>query len=311
MLFTQITGTKPTTNNATNSGTIYELRTGGFKLINPLLDCYEFKQTSLAEYKQLHVKLTQIIAGEIAKKNVESVSLYFRDLNNGPWIGIGENNPYSPASLLKVPYMMAAYYQAQTDPEYLSEKMLFSNQESRFKQSVVDSFSLTNGKSYTIDYLINAMIVHSDNQAKDLVVKSLTDESYFEIFNELGIDIRKQDTSRTVNDFLSVKDYASFFRILYNASFLNKRYSEKALQLLSKTTFKQGIVAGVPDSVVVAHKFGERYYDDTDLKQLHDCGIIYKPKQPYLLCIMTKGKNLETMSKTIATISKLIYSHFK
>jgi len=28
--------------------------------------------------------------------------------------------------------------------------------------------------------------------------------------------------------------------------------------------------------------------------QLHDCGIVYYPETPYLLCVMTKGWNFET-----------------
>ncbi|MDO8560151.1 MAG: serine hydrolase [bacterium] len=57
---------------------------------------------------------------------------------------------------------------------------------------------------------------------------------------------------------MSVKDYASFFRILYNASYLNREQSERALGLMTKTRFRDGIIAGVPAGRPVAHKFGER-----------------------------------------------------
>lgn len=229
-------------------------------------------------------------------------------MNNGPWIGINENEYYAPASLLKVPYLMATLYQAQNDMSFLSRKVKFLYPRDIYNQNLVDGFQLKKGQYYTIEELLEAMIIHSDNEAKNLIMDNLSNESYYELFDELGIDIRKQDTASMSMDFLSVKDYASFFRILYNSTFLTKQMSEKALTILSKSNFDKGIVAGIKNSVVIAHKFGERTLNNTNLKQLHDYGIIYKPQMPYILCVMTRGNNFEQLEKIIADISKIIYN---
>ena len=106
---------------------------------------------------------------------------------------------------------------------------------------------------------------------------------------------------------------AAFYRILFNASYLNRADSEEVLKILSNTTYRNGIPAGVPENVLVAHKFGERYPTNVEnnsqlhMLQLHDCGIIYYPKRPYILCIMTRGDNLETQQTVIAHISSFIY----
>jgi hypothetical protein len=102
-----------------------------------------------------------------------------------------------------------------------------------------------------------------------------------------------------------VKDYGMFFRVLFNASYLSKDSSEKALKLLSESTFTKGLVAGIPSGVSISHKFGERVMGDT--RQLHDCGIVYLPKQPYLLCIMTRGKDFDQLAGVISEISKKVY----
>jgi hypothetical protein len=57
---------------------------------------------------------------------------------------------------------------------------------------------------------------------------------------------------------IRVKDYATFFRVLFNSSYLNKKNSEWVLELLSTTEFNSGIVAGLSPDIQVAHKFGER-----------------------------------------------------
>ena len=44
----------------------------------------------------------QIDAGRI-----RDVSVYYRDLLDGPWFGINESVEYNPASMMKVPVMVA------------------------------------------------------------------------------------------------------------------------------------------------------------------------------------------------------------
>lgn len=80
--------------------------------------------------------------------------------------------------------------------------------------------------------------------------------------------------------------------------------------MLSKTSFKKGLVAGVPKNIMVSHKYGERLYVDSNEAQLHDCGIIYFPQTPYLLCIMTRGENFAELENTIKEISKNVYETF-
>jgi beta-lactamase class A len=112
------------------------------------------------------------------------------------------------------------------------------------------------------------------------------------------------------NNSMSVKDYAAFFRIIYNSSYLERNMSEKALSLLSSVDYKEGLIAGVPSNLVVSHKFGERQAIDKNggtTNQLHDCGIVYYPGHPYLLCVMTKGEKFEELSKIIAKISDIVY----
>ncbi|MCA9370267.1 serine hydrolase, partial [Candidatus Woesebacteria bacterium] len=79
-------------------------------------------------------------------------------------------------------------------------------------------------------------------------------------------------------------DYASVFRILYNATYLSEAMSERALALLAESSYDSGIVNGVPEGTVTANKFG---IDDTEQAQqrlqLHDCGVVYDEPNPYII----------------------------
>jgi len=293
------------TNNKNRSG-LKEIRAGGYRLINPLLDCYELNPARMRNIKQAELKIKDYIATAKQEKNAETISVYFRDLSNGPWMGVNEDSVYSPASLLKVPVLLAALKQAQQNPGYLSQRVVFNPEDvTQFNPNIVGEKHIVLGNSYTIKELMEHMIIYSDNDAQDLLTKNISRENYNDVFLELGIDLSKY---APVDNFMSVKEYASYFRILYNATYLNKDMSEQALTLLSYTKYNNGIVAGVPKGTMVSHKFGERFFPGSNIKQLHDCGIVYKPDRPYLLCIMTRGHDFKEQEEIISTISRIIYN---
>lgn len=273
-----------------------------FNYINPLLEC----DLNIANDKNLNL-LKKDIEQYLSERS-GNYSIYFRDLNNGPWFGINEKEKFSPASLIKVPLMMAYFKLAENNPEIL--KMTIVNQidsHSYYAQQNIKPQTVINlGQSYTIEDLITKMIIDSDNLAYELLLENIDNKLIFQVYSDVGLAIEYENKYNPSGDIISVKDYASFFRILYNASYLNKNYSEKALQILAQTTYKKGLVAGVSSNYKIAHKFGERQYLDNNEVQLHDCGIVYSEK-PYLLCIMSRGSSFDELASSIRKISEMVF----
>lgn len=283
-----------------------EIRQAGYKFINPLLECEVDNSSPILKSSELKIKKN--IQEEIIEKNSDAeIALYYRDLKNGPAFGINEQSQYSPASLLKVPLMIAYYKYAENDPNIFEKEISFNNASPTFTQKFQPGKHIELGNKYTIRQLMESMIKYSDNEATNLLFQNMNSDDLNSIFNDLGInapDLYNPDNS------ISVKDYASFFRILYNASYLNRNFSEQALDLLSTVDYKNGLVAGVPTETLISHKFGERESLSEDkqvVRQLHDCGIVYHPSRPYLICIMTRGKNFENLSDIIVKVSKIIH----
>jgi beta-lactamase class A len=236
---------------------------------------------------------------------VKHVSVYFRDLNAGLVFGINEQEEFIPGSLLKLPLMISVFKKSESNASFLDQSFLFNGGAVENKQFYKPSNPIEVGKVYSVGELIEHAIIFSDNNAA-LLLKELVDENDFvSIYEELGIKVPKN-----AGYTLTVQTYASFFRILYNASFLNKHNSGKALQMLSEAEFSDGLVSGVPSEIKVAHKFGERLSEGQD-NQLHDCGIIYYPEHPYVLCVMTKGSSIPDMAATIKDISKTVFEKVK
>ncbi len=72
--------------------------------------------------------------------------------------------PFVPASLLKVPVMMAYYKQAESDPTLLSKKITFTKSVDQSVEYFA-SATIKPGTTYSVEELIHAMIVNSDNDA--------------------------------------------------------------------------------------------------------------------------------------------------
>ena len=281
-------------------------RQEGYQFINPLLECEISQDQEFKEYISLRKSLESYITEVKSKNIVTEVSVYFRDLNNGPWFGIEEKAEFSPASLFKIPTMITYFKLSESDSEVLNKMLTYDGGEDlNANENIKSEIQLEKGKQYTVDELIARMIIYSDNNARELLGKNIDESVQNQIYEDLGLDI---PGVVSIEDYTSVRNYASFFRILYNATYLSRDMSEKALELLSRIEFDKGLRAGVPEDTLVAHKFGERVYPNGGSNQLHDCGIVYHKKTPYVICIMTRGYEIEQLVSVIKEISSRTYS---
>ncbi|MCX6780283.1 MAG: class A beta-lactamase-related serine hydrolase [Candidatus Magasanikbacteria bacterium] len=279
-----------------------------FQYINPLLTCELGSSVEEKSFTSLKAKINNLINSKITDPKDESVSVYF-DTRDGRWLSINTKAEYNPASLLKVPLMIAAFKIAESEPNFLSKKILYTGQEDHnLEQNYKPAEVMLPNQYYTVDDLVSRTIIFSDNNAMKLLLANMNLkelEVLYNVYTNLGFDPNATE--------IGVKSYASFFRVLYNGTYLSREMSEKAMELLSKTNFSEGIEAGLPGSITLADKFGERNITDTAnqsvQRELHDCGIIYYPDHPYLLCIMTKGKDFDKLSGIIKDVSALVYKN--
>lgn len=236
----------------------------------------------------------------------DNISVYIRDLNNSRWLGVDEDEVYEPSSLLKVLTMMAYLNAAEDKPSILNQSLFYSGKEDP-GQFFKPQNKLPAGY-YSVADLIEQTIIQSDNEAEYALFNAHKDD-FMNTYNTL--ELPQIVSTSTPIDFMSPKAYSVIFRTLYNATYLSQQRSSEALQLLTKTTFKEGIVAGVPAGTTVAHKFGEHTTLRTDgrlvSRELHDCGIVYYPGSPYFLCVMTKGSDFNKLKSVIQNISRITY----
>lgn len=276
-----------------------------YRFTSASLDCAGYTE-SAERLQTLDQKISDARRLYIEAGKATRISVWVRDLESKQYAATRENETYAPASLMKVPLMIAYYKLAEVDPRVLEQALLDNqktdlNASERFSSSSV----LVPGQSYTVSELIRHMIVESDNNAATLLLASINPDFFARTLVDLGIQI---PAGSQAVDFVTVKTYGSIFRNLYNASYLDRDYSEKALELLSGPSSFRGLSLGVPQGTTIADKYGERTSTTaTSTKsELHDCGIIYTD-HPYSLCIMTEGTDFDDLLWVIHSISAVAY----
>jgi len=285
-----------------------------YKFINPYVLTPSYEHMYHQELVNFRKKIEEYCIQEEKEPNIEKISVYFRDMTNGFWFGINEREKFVPASLSKVPMLIAVFQKAMEDPNYMQKELVY---QGSFTETYLSQHpeindirtSMKTGQAYPVSTLVELMITKSDNESAMLLLDDLGMDRWLSLQERLGNKV-PIDAPSAVN-IITVKNYSSFFRILYNASLLNRYYSEKALELLSKSEYSKGIRQAIPSRIRVAHKYGERDTilgtNNLQIKQLHHAGIVYYPGKPFFICIMTKGSDKQKMEQIIYDITRLAY----
>lgn len=238
-----------------------------------------------------------------ASGDLQYASVYLKDLTTNDWMDVNPENSYHPGSLFKVITMATLLRMAETNVAILDKEVSY-NEQLRPPTQTFNSRSIEPGRKYTMKELIYYMIVYSDNNATMLLHKYMDVEIFQKIFTDLGL---KKPNVYDNTYQLTVKEYSRFVSVLYDGAYLTIPSSEFAISLLCESDFGLGVTKELPKSVRVAHKFGEAGHPGD--RELHESAIIYLSGKPYLLTIMTRGKDANKLAEIIGHVSKLVYDH--
>lgn len=275
-----------------------------WRFINPLLECDAGDDTiqrpTLLSFRQ---RLAELVDSRKAAGDIGFASIYFRELNDGPSIGVNRSVGYVPASLLKLPTLIAVLKRAERDPSFLERRVVFTGlRDDNDLIAFRPPGNLEPGQSYRVVELCRRMVRFSDNNATGLLNELIPRTEQDEALRGLGV--LPEMVAREGR--LTVRTVSSFLRVLYNASYLSREHSETALQMLSEAYFRDGIIRGVPDDVRVCSKYGEAA-PGPNIVQLHEFAIVYHNRRPYLLGVMTQGSDFTRLAGFIRDTSRLVY----
>jgi beta-lactamase class A len=255
----------------------------------------DFPQDILINFLPLRSKLQQT-----TKPYGDSFALYFEYLPTGTSIGINEKSEFIAASLFKLPIVMAYYRHKERlkdehDPTVtLSSDML----DDRFG----DLWKKGEGYSINLGDAVEMALKESDNTAVRALVPELSKTDFDNVYEGLDIDLKINNDGA----LMTAKHYGSILKALYFSAVLTKDHSQEILNHLTQTKFRDKLPAGIPEEIPVAHKIG--VIEEPEYEAYMDCGIVYVPRRPYLLCMISKSDD-KTARERMSLISKIIYEH--
>lgn len=227
----------------------------------------------------------------------DSFAIYFEYLPTGTTIGINEDHNFTAESLLKVPVVMAYFHKKErlgmkSDP---TVSLVQSELNSKFG----DLYKKGVGYQINLGDAVKLALQKSDNTASFLLADQISEDDFQFVYD--GLDIPEMVSGKS--PIITAQEYTSVLKALYFGSVLNNDDSEYILTLLTHTDFKDMLPSGVPADVPVAHKIGL-----VDGQIYQDCGIVYYPNRPYILC-MVSHSDQKTAQKRMHAISKMVYDY--
>jgi beta-lactamase class A len=255
----------------------------------------------------------------IAASNAE-VAVALRTLDGRTEILIDPDKVFHAASTMKVPVMIELFRQAQARTLSLEEPLPIRNEF----RSIVDKspYQLSEGadsdkavyaalgKTLTLRQLCEAMITVSSNFAANLLIERLGVANIRRTVTKLGADgmqvlrgVEDQKAfDQNLNNSTTARGLLTLFLRLGKGTAVGRKADAEMIEVLKRQKFNDGIPAGVPPDIAVAHKTG-------NITRIHhDAGLVYA-QRPYAIVILVRGiQEQKESAPLIASLSKIAYT---
>ncbi|MBW4061793.1 serine hydrolase [Candidatus Saccharibacteria bacterium] len=236
-----------------------------------------------------------------------SHSLYFEYLPNGVNIRDGDDNTSQAASLLKTPLVMDLYKLAEQGKISLDNVSTVNPVDLDADPVYGNPTHLRIGDKLTLRQAAQITLKYSDNTTLSLIKDRIIPiiDSSSDSFRSLDLTLTFGSLATNQQVAISSRSYASILKCLYYACFNSPDDSTQIITDLFGSSELNRLVAGVPTDIKVAHKVGS---GSTSAQS--DCGIIYDPGKPYLVCLMLFNiPSTTNVNPYFQHVSQMIYDY--
>ncbi len=231
-----------------------------------------------------------------------------RDLGNDGSLFINEDQLFSAASIIKIPIMMEAYYQAEQGVFSLDDVLTLHADEIVGGCGVLQG--MHTGLQLTIRDTVVLMITVSDNTATNMMIELVGIDAVNRRMQALGAEksilrrklMMPELARKGIKNELTAKDVLMFLDVLAKGAYISDKACEDMLGILKLQQLNHKIPLLLPEDAIVAHKTGE------DDKITHNAGVIYCNNRSLSICVLSQEvSNTAKGHYAIARIAQAAY----
>ncbi len=237
-------------------------------------------------------KVEKIITKYIEENNLNSTnfSFFYYNLANNQYYFYNEDTYFIAASTIKVPLAMVYYDKINNNDLSLDTEFLYKS-EDYVAGAGETNMEYKQGDYIPLSFLLEQMIVNSDNTATNILKTELGGEKAYRILIK---QYTKEDLIDEFNEqnLTSAQYSYNVLRRLYD----NQEKYKDLIELMKKSSGGEYLKKNIKDCEI-AHKYGS--YNG----YVHDYGIVYD-EENYIIGIFTKDVN--DAENLIANINQTI-----
>ena len=247
------------------------------------------------------------------------VGLALRTLDGRSELLLDADKTFHAASTMKVPVMIELFRQARAGTLSLDDPLLVENEF----HSIVDGsvYRLSEGddsdkavyaavgKTMTLRELCEAMITVSSNFAANLLIEKLGAANVQKTTDALGArdmhvlrGVEDQKAfDKGLNNTTSARALLVLLEAIAKGHAVDAAADREMVVILERQQFNDGIPAGLPSGIRVAHKTG-------NITRIHHDAAIVFAERPYALVVLVRGiEDQKVSAALIATLSRQVW----
>ena len=211
------------------------------------------------------------------------LGLYYKNLATGFEYGVGEDEVYGAASVIKLPLFLHTLAECEKGKLSLDDRIVTEESDKVPSCGALNMFTGT--VETDIRTLCRLMICISDNTATNRLLRYFGLEDVERGFIAMGLEKTKirrflfdhRESLRGVQNHICPKELGMILEKLYRGEFVNEEISKYAIDVLLEQQINHKLDGKINEEVPIAHKTGEDYMLSNDV------GIVYA-KNPFVIC---------------------------
>ena len=259
----------------------------------------------------------------LVKAHKGKVTVAVKNLKTGEEFYLNADEAMPTASLIKLPVMVEAYWQASEGKVKL-EKTLTLAKGDKVQGSGILTSHFSDGATFPMKDAVRLMIVYSDNTATNMVIDQIGLPSTNARMETLGLKNTKLNAkvfradTRLDQEFgkkyglgsTTAREMVKLLEMIDAGKVVSPAACQEMLGHLKACDDKEKMPRFLPAGTVVAHKTGSVNASKTD------AGIITTKSGPVAVCVLTDANEDQrwvidnTAQVLIGKIAREVYDHF-